>query len=34
MKIVGAEVLLRVGRNFVTLKITTEDGITGLGMPL
>lgn len=34
MKIVGAEVLLRVeGRNFVTLKITTEDGITGLGMP-
>ncbi|SUG83281.1 starvation sensing protein RspA [Salmonella enterica subsp. enterica] len=34
MKIVGAEVFVTCpGRNFVTLKITTEDGITGLGMP-
>lgn len=32
MKIVGAEVFVTCpGRNFVTLKITTEDGITGLG---
>ncbi|SQD03886.1 starvation sensing protein RspA [Escherichia coli] len=35
MKIVKAEVFVTCpGRNFVTLKITTEDGITGLGMPL
>ncbi len=34
MKIVKAEVFVTCpGRNFVTLKITTEDGITGLGMP-
>ncbi len=32
MKIVKAEVFVTCpGRNFVTLKITTEDGITGLG---
>lgn len=32
MKIVGADVFVTCpGRNFVTLKITTEDGITGLG---
>ena len=32
MKIVGAEVFVTCpGRNFVTLKITTDDGITGLG---
>ncbi|HEB1299864.1 TPA: hypothetical protein RY398_001699 [Escherichia albertii] len=32
MKIVRAEVFVTCpGRNFVTLKITTEDGITGLG---
>ena len=33
MKIVKAEVFVTCpGRNFVTLKITTEDGITGLGV--
>lgn len=33
MKIVGAEVFVTCpGRNFVTLKITTDDGITGLGV--
>ncbi|WP_343529869.1 D-mannonate dehydratase ManD [Yokenella regensburgei] len=32
MKITGAEVFVTCpGRNFVTLKITTEDGLTGLG---
>lgn len=32
MKIVGAEVFVTCpGRNFVTLKITTDDGIVGLG---
>src|SRR6188472_773616 len=32
MKIVDAKVIVcSPGRNFVTLKITTEDGITGLG---
>lgn len=32
MKIVGADVFVTCpGRNFVTLKITTEDGLTGLG---
>ena len=32
MNIVKAEVFVTCpGRNFVTLKITTEDGITGLG---
>src|SRR5512142_44145 len=32
MKIVSAEVIVCCpGRNFVTLKITTDDGITGLG---
>lgn len=31
MKIVKAEVFVTCPRNFVTLKITTEDGITGLG---
>lgn len=32
MKIVDAKVFVcSPGRNFVTLKITTEDGITGLG---
>ncbi|HEX4404366.1 MAG TPA: bifunctional D-altronate/D-mannonate dehydratase, partial [Polyangia bacterium] len=32
MKIVDAKIIVcSPGRNFVTLKITTEDGITGLG---
>ncbi len=32
MKIVDAKVIVcSPGRNFVTLKLTTEDGITGLG---
>jgi mannonate dehydratase len=32
MKIVDAKVIVcSPGRNFVTLKVTTEDGITGLG---
>ena len=32
MKIVGAEVFVTCpGRNFVTLKITTDEGIVGLG---
>ncbi|VTN09262.1 Starvation-sensing protein rspA [Raoultella terrigena] len=32
MKIVAAEVFVTCpGRNFVTLKITTDDGIVGLG---
>ena len=32
MKIVDAKVIIcSPGRNFVTLKLTTEDGITGLG---
>ena len=32
MKITGAEVLVASpGRNFVTLKLTTEDGVYGLG---
>ena len=32
MKIVGADVIVCCpGRNFVTLKITTDDGVTGLG---
>ncbi|WP_103500477.1 MULTISPECIES: D-mannonate dehydratase ManD [Streptomyces] len=32
MKIVDAEVLVcRPGRNFVTLRLTTDDGLTGLG---
>jgi mannonate dehydratase len=32
MKIVGADVIVCCpGRNFVTLKITTDDGTTGLG---
>lgn len=34
MKIVGAEVFVTCpGRNFVTLKITTDEGIVGLVMP-
>ena len=32
MKIVGADVIVCCpGRNFVTLKITTDEGVTGLG---
>ena len=32
MKIVAADVIVTSpGRNFVTLKITTDDGVTGLG---
>ncbi|STQ81438.1 Starvation-sensing protein rspA [Hafnia alvei] len=32
MKIVKAEVFVTCpGRNFVTLKITTDDGLTGIG---
>ena len=32
MKIVDAKVIVcSPGRNFVTLKLTTEDGLTGLG---
>mgnify|MGYP003597786616 CR=1 FL=1 len=32
MKIVGAEVIVCCpGRNFVTLKITTDEGLTGIG---
>lgn len=34
MKIVGAEVFVTCpGRNFVTLKITTDEGIVGWVMP-
>lgn len=31
MKIIAADILLLAGRNFVTLKITTESGLCGLG---
>ncbi|MGA9617429.1 MAG: starvation-sensing protein rspA, partial [Serratia proteamaculans] len=32
MKIINAEVFVTCpGRNFVTLKITTDEGITGIG---
>ncbi|MBS1156847.1 MAG: rspA, partial [Proteobacteria bacterium] len=32
MKIIDAKVIVCCpGRNFVTLKITTDDGVTGLG---
>lgn len=35
MRIIGAEVFVTCpGRNFVTLKITTEGGLCGLGMRL
>ena len=33
MRITSADVLVSSpGRNFVTLRITTEDGVVGLGM--